>query len=65
MMLNDNERARFVAYLDGEIATHKIMIEQIMKLPGMDPVAKKFKMELAALQIVANRMRATETDSIG
>lgn len=63
MLLTDQERARFVAYLESDASDSEGMAEQMGKFggPPQQALAKKLRMEAAACKIVAAKLKATES----
>lgn len=66
MLLTSEERDRFAAWLENEAATAKVLIEQMEKLgPHVAPLVAREKAEAAAALLIARKLRATESMSIG
>ena len=66
MLLTPEERERFAAWLEHEAMTARGMIEQLEKLgPHTAPIIWRQKQEAAAALIIARKLRATSSDSIG
>lgn len=66
MLLTDQERERFAAWLEHEAGTARGMIEQLEKLGPMGaPAIAREKTEMTAALIVARKLRATHSESIG
>lgn len=66
LLLTPQERDRFAAWLEHEAATAKGLIEQMEKLgPHMAPMVAREKAEGAAALLIARKLRATHSDSIG
>lgn len=62
--LTDVERARFLEWLDGQVADLGAVTGQMTKLNMPENVVKQFTIRQAACSIVANELRRTERDSI-
>lgn len=66
MLLTDQERERFAAWLEHEAATDAGLVEQMEKLgPQMAMLATRKKAEAAAALMIARKLRSTHGDSIG
>lgn len=66
MLLTNEERERFAAWLEHEASTAKILIEQMEKLgPHAAPLVAREKAEAAAAMLIAAKLRATQSMSIG
>lgn len=66
LLLTPQERDRFASWLEHEAATAKILIEQMEKLgPHVAPLVAREKAEAAASLLIARKLRATQSDSIG
>lgn len=66
LLLTEQERDRFASWLEHEAATSKGLIEQLEKLgPAMTMMIPHQKAEVAAALLIARRLRATHSDSIG
>ena len=64
IVLNIQEREYFAAYLDQESKSDQGMIEQMEKLPGTEPVVKRYRLMCAARQIIAKDLRRVEIQEI-
>lgn len=65
-LLTDQERDRFATWLEQEAATAKGLIEQMGKLGTMAaPLVAREEAEAAAALLIARKLRATHSDSIG
>lgn len=64
MILSDEERRKFVEYLEQDAATSARLAEQALQLPGMEMVAKGMRVDAAASRHVANRLKHTESMTI-
>ncbi len=66
LLLTDQERERFAAWLEHEAATDIGIIDQLEKMgPAMTIVAAHKKAEASAALLIARKLRATQGDSIG
>lgn len=66
LLLTDQERLRFAAWLEHEAATTKGIVEQMEKLgPHTAPMVARQKTEAAAALLIARKLRETHSDSIG
>lgn len=65
LLLTSQERDRFASWLEREIETGKGMLQQMEKMPNMEPFIAKQKREMAAYLIVARVLRSTEDMTIG
>lgn len=66
LLLTDQERDRFAAWLEHEAMTDKGIIDQLEKMgPAMAAVASHKKAEASAALLIARKLRATQGDSIG
>jgi hypothetical protein len=64
MFLTDEEKRRFLEYLDREMHDANLIAEKTSKLPGMEMLAKKLRTEAMAHKIVADRIRSFESMTI-
>ncbi len=61
MLLSADERDKFASWLEQDIESSKLLIEQTAKLgPHLDIVAMRMKTELAAEMIVCQKLRSIE-----
>ena len=66
LLLTQQERDRFAAWLEHEAAVGKGLIEQMEKLgPHAGPLVAREKAEAAAALLIARKLRSTEGMSIG
>lgn len=66
LLLTPQERDRFAAWLEHEAATAKGLIEQMEKLgPHVAPMVAREKAEASAALLIARKLRATHSDSLG
>jgi hypothetical protein len=66
MLLTEQERERFAAWLEREAATAKSICEQMENLgPHVAPLVAREKAEAAAALVIARKLRATHSESIG
>ena len=66
LLLTAEERDRFASWLELEAAIGKGLIEQLEKLGPMSaPVIAREKQESTAALIIARKLRATSSESIG
>lgn len=62
LLLTEQERERFAAWLEHEAATAKGLIEQMEKLgPAMAMLIAREKAEAAAALVIARKLRATHS----
>lgn len=66
MILTDEERNKFIAYLEMNASTSAEMIKQFEKLsgPAMIEMAKREKQKLVAYTIIANDLKSAESMTI-
>lgn len=62
--LTPQEADKFAQYLLQEAESFKSMADQMDKLPGTSAVAKKYRTEALASQIVAQKLQAYEKQTI-
>lgn len=63
--LTDQEKEKFILYLEQEAATSKIIIEQMELLPaGIGPMIQREKNKAIAYLFVASDMRSYEKQTI-
>lgn len=66
MILTDAERAKFAEYLETDIASSEAIIRQMENLRGLpDAMVRIIRAEIAAMKIVAKRLRNTTTETLG
>ena len=66
LLLTDQERDRFAAWLEHEAATEEGLIEQMEKLgPHFALVVQQKKLEANASLVIARKLRSTQSMSIG
>lgn len=64
LLLTDQERMRFAAWLEHDAATTQGIVEQMEKLgPHTAPMVARQKMEAAAALFIARKLRETHSDS--
>lgn len=63
-ILSDEDRIKFMKYLECQIYSGELILKQLEKLP-MGGAVQREKAELAAQKIVYEKLRSTETFSIG
>jgi hypothetical protein len=63
MLLDSQEKSRFIAWLDCQITSCEALSPQIEKL-GIKPLADKNKLELMACTIVRKMLSDSEQQSI-
>jgi hypothetical protein len=61
MILSAEERKKFADYLEQDARDTEGIIGQLQNAPGMDPLARKLKVEATAQRIVAAKLRSMET----
>lgn len=66
-LLTDDEKRRFLRWLEMQAESSKAMITQFEKLPPgvSEAMIKKEKRDLAGFLIVANRLRSGESFTVG
>jgi hypothetical protein len=65
-MLTEQERQRFAEWLEREALTSKGLIEQMKKLgPAMNIAMQREQAEAAAALLIARKLRATQSMSVG
>lgn len=66
LLLTNQERLRFAAWLEHEAASTKSIVEQLEKLgPHTASMVALQKTEAAAALLIARKLRRTHSDSIG
>lgn len=65
LLLTDQERERFAAWLEHEAATSTGLIAAMGTLPHMAPLIARETAEAAAALVIARKLRATQSMSIG
>lgn len=66
MLLTEQERLRFAAWLEREASTSSALIEQMEKLgPHVAPMVVHQRAEIAASLLIAKKLRAIQSESIG
>ncbi len=63
--LSQEERYRFIAWLEQEAEQGDIMAEQLAKISGPDLLAKKYRVESMACRVIAKLLRSIHTETIG
>lgn len=65
-MLTEAERVKFADYLELEADSNEQLAAEMGKTPSglIEALAKKYRMEAAAMRLVANRLRATESQAV-
>ncbi|MCP4410161.1 MAG: hypothetical protein GY807_20950 [Gammaproteobacteria bacterium] len=64
IFLNDAERIKFAGYLEQDAQSNEGLIEQMEKLPALDAVIKKKRVEVMACRVVVQMLRGVETQTI-
>lgn len=66
MILTADERKKFYEYLMSDIGSNAQILVQLekMKMPGTEAIITKRREEMKAEMIVADMLRATQTESI-
>lgn len=64
MTLTQQERDKFITWLDDEAKSIEQISEQMKKLKVPEAVSKKFETEIIACRIVVNKLRSIELVSI-
>jgi hypothetical protein len=66
LLLTDQERERFAAWLEHEAATENTLVAQMEKLgPSFALVIEQKKLEANASLVIARKLRSTQSMSIG
>lgn len=69
MLLSDEERKKFLEYLENYANSTKLLLEQVDKLkmpqPIKDQITSKHKQEIAACIVIILHLRSAESFSIG
>lgn len=65
LLLSEQERERFAAWLEQEAATSEAVVEQMSKLTVPQAFVDKERAEANAARIIARRLRATESVAVG
>ena len=65
LLLTDQERQRFSAWLRAEAEGHVGMAKQMEELPNMAPMALRERQRAAAKTLIAMELDSTESMSIG
>jgi len=60
MLLTDEERARFCAYLQTEVDSYEQLAEQSAKLPGCEFLVKRCKLIHAAASVMLHQLQDSE-----
>ena len=63
-MLTDEEKTKFALWCEENAHDTKSIIEQMRKINVPEMAIKHFQIEIACLEMVAKRLRSTETQSI-
>lgn len=64
MLLTKEEREKFSTWLKNEAASDRAIITQMEKLPGMEAVAKRYKLEVVAAELIARKLDSIEDQTI-
>lgn len=64
LLLTDDERARFAAYLERTAADDEAMIAQMEKIKAPEVLIKRTRTEALAAKIIAAKLRSIESVSI-
>ena len=64
MFLSQEERDLFRRYLDEEISSDKMLIEQMKKLPGMDLMIRAKAIDVAAMSRVSQMLSSITEEVI-
>ena len=65
LLLSDEEKGRFIAYLEREAEDTEKLVEQMKKVNVAKPLIDMMSAEAKAYKIVALKMRAMESFTIG
>lgn len=63
-MLTEDERAKFADYLEQSVASDLVMIEQLKKIPGMEPKIKQMNVEAMAARVISEKLRSIDTETL-
>ncbi len=66
MILSDEDRVKFILYLDTCIKSADAMAEQLGKKPGpiYEELAKRERVESMAMQVVSRKLKSMESFSV-
>ncbi len=64
MTLTNEERAIFATYLETDVKSSELLIEQMEKLPGLEPLIKRTKIEIAGVRLIINKLKNTQIESV-
>ena len=64
VLLTPKEREKFASWLEQDIESAKLIIEQLAKLPGNDVMTSHAKQEVVAEIIVLKKLRSVEEVTI-
>lgn len=65
MLLSEEERRRFAAYLRRDAESNRLISEQLMKLGGpMSEIGRRKRLDAAAEDVVARMLEEAETATI-
>lgn len=65
IQLSKEERDKFASYLEQEAESDKLILTQMEKLSGMEPLIKHKKIEILSYLTVAKILRSIESVEIG
>ena len=65
MLLTNEERERFAAYLEQEARSDLAILEQMEKSNMPAALIQKYRVEAMAAQVIAKKLRSTESETIG
>jgi hypothetical protein len=64
VMLTNEERLRFIEYLEKDADSSRLLLEQLSKLPAGLGLDKRMRIEMEASLIVAAKLRQLSTETI-
>lgn len=64
ILLTQQERDKFILWLEQEAQSDNVMVEQAMKLKGGEIIAKHMKQRVALFSIMAMELRKIENMSL-
>lgn len=64
LLLTDQERERFVSWLEVDVASSKAILEQMKDFSVQKPMIERTKLEILASMIVLKRLRTVSIETI-
>ena len=62
--LTQGERERFAQYLEQEMHSSQLLMEQMSRLPGMESVAVRYRNQNVAYGVVVRHLRNVEVQEV-